>query len=95
MLFGTKFQFPNKLDEKYGFLILIILIASVSLTWLVFFLRMFSLKDPNIVVVSVIGKTNLRNEIPSKIVCINEYFQNTIFENASVTDEVCTKKNIF
>ena len=52
--------------------------------------RLFALKDPNVVVVSVIGKSNLKNQIPSKITSVNEYFQHPIFQNDTHSDEVST-----
>jgi len=49
--------------------------------------KLFALKDPNVVVVSVIGKSNLKNQIPSKISSVNEYFQHPIFQNDTHSDE--------
>nr|CAG4637663.1 EOG090X02WG [Chydorus sphaericus] len=62
--------------------------------------NVFDGRDPNITVVSVIGKTNLANQLPSKLLCINEYFQLPIFkqenqsEESSVQGYYCPSKKI-
>ncbi|EFX84763.1 hypothetical protein DAPPUDRAFT_222870 [Daphnia pulex] len=77
MLYGTKFRFPVKVDDK-----------------------IFPTNDPNITVVSFIGKTNLVNQFPTKITCINDYFKHPIFQNSEISEEssiegyFCSKKKV-
>nr|CAG4646892.1 EOG090X02WG [Megafenestra aurita]SVE92282.1 EOG090X02WG [Megafenestra aurita] len=51
--------------------------------------RIFPANDPNITVVSFIGKTNLVNQLPSKLTCINDFFQHPIFQSNQQQDESC------
>ena len=92
LLHGVNFKFPIKLDEKYNSIINYIikfpfLLMSVS------FFRFFSTFDPNITVVSVIGRSNLTNDLPAKVACINDYFQKSVVcrDDLSLTQEVLKK----
>nr|SVE85386.1 EOG090X02WG [Daphnia pulicaria] len=62
--------------------------------------KIFPTNDPNITVVSFIGKTNLVNQLPTKITCINDYFKHPIFQNSEISEEssiegyFCPKKKV-
>ncbi|XP_057374680.1 nonsense-mediated mRNA decay factor SMG8-like [Daphnia carinata] len=77
MLYGNKFRFPEKIDD-----------------------RIFPTVDPNVTVVSFIGKTNLVNQLPTKISCINDYFKHPIFHSSKIDEEssiegyFCSKKKV-
>ena len=50
--------------------------------------RIFPTNDPNITVVSFVGKTNLVNQLPTKVTCINDYFKHPIFQSSEISEEV-------
>nr|SVE71569.1 EOG090X02WG [Daphnia similis]SVE72202.1 EOG090X02WG [Daphnia similis] len=62
--------------------------------------RIFPTVDPNVTVVSFIGKTNLVNQLPTKISCINDYFKHPIFHSGEINEEssiegyFCSKKKV-
>jgi hypothetical protein len=50
--------------------------------------RIFPTNDPNITVVSFVGKTNLVSQLPTKVTCINDYFKHPIFQSSEISEEV-------
>ena len=86
MLHGTKFRFPVKVDDKY--------VNKRFHSYCqflknhLFLNRLFVSNDPNVTVVAVIGKSNLINQMPSKLTCINDYFQHPILKNEPNDQEV-------